>query len=294
MIQEAHRKGLVLAAICHGPRVLAAAGILKGRKATGHREVMQEITDGGGEFVNQVYVMDGNIITGNWPYFETMAVKVAEKLLYPEGGGPSEKSLFETNAVLKAIKERRSIRRFETRDVDSAIIEQILRAAAWAPSANNEQPWKFVVVREKEIKEQVLEAFMTRMKGYYETNEIPLDRIRAYWSGVFSAPVHIFVFCDTSDVEIEKEWEEIQMLWSIQGVSAAAQNILLAAHSLGLGSVWTGATLAVEDTVKVLLQVPKDVRLMTVIAVGYPAYNPLPPVRKPLADIVFFEKWEQK
>jgi F420 biosynthesis protein FbiB-like protein len=293
MIQEADKKGLILAAICHGPQVLVASGLIKDRKVTGHREVMNNITEAGGKFINQVCVVDENIVTGNWPYFETMAVKVAERILYPEGGGPSEKSPFETNPVLNVIKERRSIRRFEQRDVDPTIIEQILKAATWAPSANNEQPWKFVVLREKKTKEQVLEALMNRMEDYYQTHGIPLDRIRAYWSGVFSAPVHIFAFCDTSVVEIEKEWEEIQMLWSMQGVSAACQNILLAAHALGLGSVWTGATLAVEDTIKTLLEVPKHAQLMTVIAIGYPAYTPLPPVRKPLSDIVFSEKWKQ-
>ncbi len=292
MVKQAHKKGLVLAGICHGPQVLAAAGIVRGRKVTGHREIVKDIEEAGGEHVNQVCVVDGNVVTGNWPYFETMAVKVAEKLLYPHGGGPSEKSSFETNPVLKAIKERRSIRRFEDQDVDQTKIEQILRAATWAPSANNHQPWKFVVVRSKETKEKVLNAFLDRMRDYFESHDIPLDRIRAFWSGIFDAPVHIFAFCDTSAVDMEVDFEETQMLWSTQGVSAACQNILLAAHALGLGSVWTGASLAVEDQIKDMLAVPKGVRLMTVIAIGYPDHEPLPPVRKPLSDVVFFETWE--
>jgi nitroreductase/putative intracellular protease/amidase len=294
MIKQANQKGLVLAAICHGPQVLAAAAVLQGRKATGHREITKDIQEGGGEFVNQVCVIDGNIVTGNWPYFETMAVKVAEKLLYPHGGGPSERSPFETNPVLKAIKERRSIRRFEDKEVEQSKIDQILTAATWAPSANNDQPWKFVVVRSKEIKEKVLNAFLDRMKDYFESHSIPLDRIREFWSGIFAAPVHIFAFCDTSVVEIEDDFEEKQVLWSTQAVSAACQNILLAAHALGLGSVWTGASLAVEDEIKDMLGVPDGVRLMTVMAIGYPAYEPLPPVRKPFSDVMFFEKWEKQ
>ncbi len=199
-----------------------------------------------------------------------------------------------SNPVLKAIKERRSIRRFQDKDVDSAKIEQILRAATWAPSANNDQPWKFVVVKNKETKQKVLEAFLNRMKDYFESHDIPLDRIRAFWSGIFSAPVHIFAFCDTSVVEIEEGFEEKQMLWSIQAVSVACQNILLATHALGLGSVWAGASVAVEDEIKDMLAVPKDVRLMTVIAIGYPAREPVPPVRKPFSSVTFFEKWEKK
>lgn len=294
MVKQAHEKGLVLAGICHGPQVLAFAGVLQGRKATGHRDVIKDIQEAGGEYVNQVCVVDGNVVTGNWPYFETMAVKVAEKLLYPDGGGPSEKSPFKTNPVLKAIKDRRSIRRFQDRDIEQAKIEQILKAATWAPSANNDQPWKFVVVKNKETKEKVVEAFLNRMKDYFEGHGIPLDKIRPFWSGIFSAPVHIFAFCDTSVVEIEEDFEKTQMLWSTQAVSAACQNILLAAHALGLGAVWAGASLAVEDEIKTLLQVPKEVRLMTVIAIGYPDYQPLPPVRKPFSEVMFLEKWEQK
>jgi len=199
-----------------------------------------------------------------------------------------------SNPVLKAIKERRSIRRFQDKDVDSAKIEQILKAATWAPSANNDQLWKFVVVRNKETKEKIVEALKLRMKDYYGSHGIPLERMVAYWSNIFAAPVHIFVFRDTTGIELEKEWEDIQMLWSIQGVSAACQNILLATHALGLGSVWTGVTLCVEDEIKAILQVPKEVRLMTVIAIGYPASEPLPPVRKLLSEVMFFEKWEGK
>ncbi len=172
-------------------------------------------------------------------------------------------------------------------------IQLILKAATWAPSANNNQPWKFVVVNNRATKEKLLDSFMNRMKDYYESHGIPADRIKAFWQGIFSAPVHIFAFCDTSVVEIEEGFEEIEMLWSTQGVAAACQNALLAAHALGLGSVWTGASLIVEKDVKDMLNVPEGVRLMTMIAVGYPAHEPLPPVRRPLSDVMFFEEWEK-
>lgn len=294
MIQQADKNSLVLAAICHGPQVLAAAGVVKDRKVTGHHEVVEDLTGAGGEYVNQVCVVDENTVTGNWPYFETMAMQVAERVLYPQGGGPSQKSPFNTDPVLKAIKERRSVRRFEEKEVEDSKIELILKAATWAPSANNNQPWKFVVVRNEETKERVLNAFLDRMKDYFEGHGLPLDRIRPFWAGIWAAPVHIFAFCDTSVVEIEEDWEETEMLWSAQGVSAACQNILLAAHALGLGSVWTGGSLAVEDEIKSLLDVPQGVKLMTVIAVGYPAHQPLPPVRRPLSDVFFLEKWGNK
>ncbi len=292
MIREADRRGLVLAAICHGPQLLAAARVIKDRKMTGHHEVADDITGAGGEYLNRVCVVDKNTVTGNWPYFETMAMMVAERVLYPQGGGPSETSPFETNPVLKTIKERRSIRKFTEKEVEDSKLELILKAATWAPSSNNDQPWKFVVVKNKDTKEKVLNAFLDRMRDYFESHGIPMENIRDFWSGIFAAPVHIFAFCDTSVVEMEEGWEEAEMLWSMQGVSAACQNVLLAAHALGLGSVWAGASLAVEDEIKELLGVPQEVKLMTVIAVGYPDHEPLPPVRRPLQDVMFFEEWE--
>jgi nitroreductase len=202
-----------------------------------------------------------------------------------------ERSLFKTDPVLKAIKERRSIRRFENKDVELSKIQLILEAGTWAPSANNEQPWKFVVVKNQGTKEVLLRVFLDRMQNYFERQGMPSDKIQDFWSGIFSAPVCIFVFCDTSVMEIEKGFEEIEMLWGTQGVSAACQNMLLAAHVLGLGTVWTGAALIVEDGVKSAVGVPDEARLVTMIAVGYPASRPAPRSRRSLSDVAFFERW---
>jgi nitroreductase len=81
--------------------------------------------------------------------------------------------------------------------------------------------------------------------------------------------------------------------WSVQGISAACQNILLAAKAMDIDSLWFGSTLTVEDEIKSLLKVPSEIRLMTTIAIGYPAYEPLPPVRKLLSDIVFLKRGRQ-
>ena len=294
LIQNADRDGLVLSAICHGPHALAAAGILKNRKATGHPDVIKGIQESGGEYVMEVYVSDGNIVTGNWPYFETFAVKVAEKLLYPKGGAPRRTSPFDTNLVLKTIKERRSVRAFQDKDVDSTSVKLLLEAASWAPSANNDQPWKFVVVRSRETKDRIHETLMARMKDYYTKQGYPEEAVRRYWSSIFSSPVHIFAFCDTTGIDISEEWEQADIMHQIQGVTVACQNILLAATALDLGSLWVGALLVIEDEIKALLLVPEELMLVTVIAIGYPAYKPLPPVRRPISDVTFFESWMGK
>lgn len=295
MIREADHEGLLLAGICHGPQALAAAGVVGGRKVTGHRDIAEGVVAAGGEYVTEVCVVDGNLITGNWPYFETIALKVARKLLYPHGEYSEEKSAFEDNPVLKTIKERRSIRRFQERDVDPETIDQILTAATWAPSASNEQPWKFVVVRDRQTKARIVESLAARLTEDDDTPQDRLDRLRTHWSSLFAAPVHIFAFAHVQDSgeKTEEKWQDIVMLFEMQGVTLACQNILLSAKALGLGSLWMGAPLAVEDDIKALLRVPDDARLATVIAIGYPVDEPLPPVRRPLSEVRFFEKWPE-
>ncbi|UCE19827.1 MAG: nitroreductase family protein [Gemmatimonadota bacterium] len=218
---------------------------------------------------------------------------IFNRALYSEGTELFESSPFETNPILKAIKERRSIRKFQEKDVDPGMIEILLKAASWAPSANNDQPWKFVIVRNRETKNDIREVLMDTLKGFYETKGIPSERMNSYWSSVFSAPVHIFVFCDIRHIDMDKGWENIENLHNIQGVSAACQNILLAATALDLGSLWMGGPLIVEEKIKTLLEIPQDVQLMAIIAIGYPAHEPLPPVRKPLSHFVFLEKWKE-
>lgn len=294
LVKNALEKGLVVAAVSHGGAVLSATGIVAGRKVTGHKDITRNLTDAGAEYVHEVCVIDGNLITGNSPYFETMAVKVAEKLLYPKGGGPSEKSPFATNPVLKTIKDRRSVRRFLDKEVDSETVKTLLKAAAWAPSADNEQPWMFITVKDKAKKQNIMESFMNRMTEYYESHGIPMQNIRSFWSGIFDAPLIIFAFCDMRNIEIEQEGENIQIDWAVQAVTLACQNIMLAAKALNLGSLWMGLTVFIEDTIKQMLGVPDGMRLVTTLAIGYPILEPLPRPRRPIVDVSFDESWGER
>ena len=111
------------------------------------------------------------------------------------------------------ILSRRSIRKFLDKPVSDEHITSILRAAMSAPSAGNGQPWEFIVIKNKDILMQVPE-------------------LHPYAKMAAEAPISIVVCCDTSKKPREGFW--------MQDLSAASQNILLAANSLGLGSVWCG------------------------------------------------------
>jgi len=161
------------------------------------------------------------------------------------------------NEVLRAIQERRSIRSFKTDPVEPEKLEAILEAARWAPSGKNTQPWRLVVVESQEKREQ-LGRLVTQM-----------DMIR-------TAPVTIAVLLDT-----EAGYDRVK---DIQAIGACAQNILLAAHSLGLGACWIGRVR--DEQVEAVLGAKENEELMMLVPIGYPVSTPPPKERKPLTELV--------
>ncbi|MFA6076054.1 MAG: nitroreductase family protein [Negativicutes bacterium] len=152
------------------------------------------------------------------------------------------------NEVLSAIKTRRSVRSYKRAKVDRSVIEQILEAASWAPSGNNLQPWKFVVITN-------------------ETTISELADLTVFGNWVRTAPCLIAVYYDRSRVDNSIFDAEMKHM---QAIGAAIQNILLAAHSIGLGTCWIGEILKNQDKVNELLVIPQGLKLMAVITLGYP------------------------
>ncbi|HPI91534.1 MAG TPA: nitroreductase [Deltaproteobacteria bacterium] len=166
--------------------------------------------------------------------------------------------------MLDLIRSRRSIRRFAGREVGDDLVDKVLDAGRWAPSGMDNQPWRFAVVRDRVMKEQV-------------------SRLTRYSAIVQGADVLIAVFLDT-----EAGYHRTK---DVQAVGACIQNMLLAIHSLGLGGVWLGEILKSEGELRELLGAPGTYDLMAVIALGYPAEEmPEAPRRKELNRLVFFRK----
>jgi nitroreductase len=166
--------------------------------------------------------------------------------------------------VKDTIRDRRSIRKFTGEPVPEGMIDQILDAGRWAPSGLNNQPWRFAVVREKSLKDELSE--LTRYKTI-----------------VSSADTVIAVFFDTkSGYDRTKDH---------QSIGACIQNMLLAIHDLGLGGVWLGEILRSSAQVKALVHAPDGYDFMAAIALGHPQGSPPKgPGRKPLSDLVFLRK----
>jgi nitroreductase len=171
--------------------------------------------------------------------------------------------------VFEAIKGRRSIRAFKNADVSPEIVERLIDAARWAPSAGNIQPWEFIIVRDSETKRKLAEAALGQ-------------------SFIEEAPV-VIVVCADEERSARGYGARGRTLYCIQDTAAAIQNIHLAAYSLGLGTCWVGAFR--EEEARKVLNIPEGVRPVAIIPVGYPAESPSPRSRRPLKQIVHYEKF---
>jgi nitroreductase len=169
--------------------------------------------------------------------------------------------------VLEAIKGRRSIRAFKSKNVSQETVEKLIDAAIYAPSAGNIQPWEFVIIREQNIKRSLAEAALNQ-------------------SLIEEAPV-VIVVCANENLSSTRYGVRGKTLYCIQDTAAATQNILLFAHSLGLGTCWVGAFR--EDEVTEILKTPAGIRPVAIIPVGYPAEAPSSRSRRPINLIVHYE-----
>ena len=165
-------------------------------------------------------------------------------------------------AVLDAIRERRSIRQFLDEPLAAGDVGTILEAARWAPSGLNNQPWRFAVVRDAAVKEKV--AGQTR-----------------YGEIIRNAPVIIAVFLD-----LQESYDRTK---DCQAVGACLQNMWLAVHALGLGGVWIGEILKNKEDVREILDLPAHLELMAVMAIGHPRHRHQQSERKPLKELVVKE-----
>jgi len=169
---------------------------------------------------------------------------------------------------VEAIYKRRSVRNYTDRPVPEAVVESLLRAGMQAPSAGNQQPWEFLVVRERTTLEEMAEAS-------------PYARMLS------RTPVAIVLLMRSRDLQFSP--------WSVQDMSAATENMLLAAAAQDLGAVWLGIW-PDEDRVKALrriLHVPEDLAPFSVVSLGWPQ-SPPEPVDRWMPERVWRERYGQR
>ena len=168
--------------------------------------------------------------------------------------------------VFTAISNRRSVRKYQAKEVEEHKIERILEAGRLSPSAGNRQEWKFVVVKDKAIKQQLVVA----ARGQSSVEEAPVVLVGCAVDASAIMPCGQYTY--TVDLSI------------------AFAYMILEAEELGLGTCWLGAF--DEDVVKKALDIPEEVRVVAMTPLGYPAESPSARPRKTMKEIVCYEKYQ--
>jgi len=190
----------------------------------------------------------------------------------PKTPGSHRKGLLEvTEPFFEVIQKRRSIRRYKPYDIPDSDLEKILNAARLAPSTNNSQSWRFIVVKDPEVKTLLGQPSPQRfiananaiivVLGLRQTSCCPGNQAR----------------------------------WHVQDPMIAAEHIVLAATALGYGSCWIAAYESRPpefiQQVKTELEIPENADIVVLVAIGVPDEAPSPRPRKPLGEIAFNEKY---
>lgn len=172
---------------------------------------------------------------------------------------------------------RRSIRRYTAQPVAPELLEKLLEAAIWAPSAHNRQPWRFCVVTGGATKAQLSERMADRwrqdLSADHADPSVVEQRIAISHARLTGAAALFIVAASMEEMDVYPDERRNQAEWTmaVQSVALACQNLLLAAHHYGLGACWMCAPLFAPDLVQDVLQLPATWRPQALITVGYPA-----------------------
>jgi len=171
--------------------------------------------------------------------------------------------------VYECIKTRRTVRKFKDIDVPWEFVSKLLEAGKSAPSSGNIQNWKFVVIKDKAAKRDIAEHCGNQL-----------------WMA--KAPVIIAI---VADVDKARRFYGIrgERLYSTQNCAAAAENMLLMAHSLGLGGAWVGYM--EEDKIIQLITLPEGIRPQAILVFGYPEEVPPVPPKYTLENVMYFRQF---
>lgn len=176
--------------------------------------------------------------------------------------------------LIEGLLTRRSVRQFDPeKKISHSEIEELLKAASYAPSAHNKQPWEFIVIEDKE-----------KMAGF---------RAVQPWTSFAKNASCVIVVCGNTDEAFHREKETENWNFADVDCALATQNLLLACHAKGYGACFCGAAPmpAIIESVKKYLDLPDNIRPLAIVPIGYPAETPKQPDNRYDSSKVHWEKW---
>ncbi len=208
--------------------------------------------------------------------------------------------------VFEVIKNRRSIRKYKPDPIPRDTLERLMEAARWAPSGENAQPWRFVIVEDREKIKAIgkvagmadrrqfsaefaageTEKRLKKIKDPKKRQKVMEKLTGGHVSSFLENAPLVIIVCGKKDV------------WDLPyDCSAAIENILIMAVAAGLGTCWVESPVMDvrdEEKIKAMLEIPKSMKVLTAISVGYPDESPKPRPRLPRDELVFYEVFGRK
>jgi nitroreductase len=209
----------------------------------------------------------------------------------------------EIDQLIELLKSRRSIRAYKPDPIPDEYIQKIIEAARWAPSGGNSQPWEFIVIKKKELRDRIADLFIKSVDSVREAEltrekemRVPALVREMKGPGFKNAPVLILLCGDPRVNEafplfvFQKYGHEV----FISNLASAFLCMQLAAKALGLGSQWVSAAGSfIEDDLKELLNIPKGVKIYDMMAVGYPAYQLGPRSPRGIDEMTHYDQYDR-
>jgi len=196
-----------------------------------------------------------------------------------------------------AIERRTSVRHFRNEPVPPEDLREIVRLAAMAPSVNNYQPWKFMIIVNKDLMGKMATAVSRKISELPSNDSIAAANIKSqveFFATFFrEAPALIVLLMEEYESVLEKgvqiqhdEINRIRNYPDFQSAGACIQNILLAAVSMNYGACWLSAPLIARDELTEILDVKSPFQIVSMVAIGIPLKNPVPKGKKDLDELI--------
>ena len=211
--------------------------------------------------------------------------------------------------LYEAMRTLPSVKRYKPHPVSDDDIRTILKAATWAPSGGNAQPWEFIVIRDPALKQKLADLYRAGLKflwdhprrqGYREFDKRTFQKTMLRKSHYFrdhleETPVLIVVAMDREKDNLPRygALKAIRADSVFTSIMPCVQNLMLAARGLGLGTCLTTALNILEEDAKIALGMPEETQIVALIPLGYPAHNFKPVTRIPAEEFTHWDGWQR-
>jgi F420 biosynthesis protein FbiB-like protein len=198
------------------------------------------------------------------------------------------------DTLAEVIRKRRSVRRFRLGTVPREVIERLIDAARWAPSAHNAQPWRFVVLEDRQRRKRLAHEMAVRFEQDLRADGMQPAEARARASRaegrLAEAPAAILVCVSPEDAQTYPDAvrAEAERMMAVQSTALAVENLLLTAHAEGLGGCWLCSPLFCPEIVRHELSLPEGWQPQAFVLLGTPENIPSAPSRRPVSDLLAY------